>query len=227
MASTSEFRRAFVRRLNQACDLSPLVPEPNKGRQTYLATKLDIATESVSKWFKGVSMPRPETMTELSKLLDVDQSWLAFGIQPEIPHSERKVHAERSDGAVQLVWGLITLAGGHCGVPSKNDTRSTYIDFYATLRGTIFPVYVALAREISRDHYDVILPKEFAELRSIAVIPLAPGRYHCLDMLAPLVDVHKIRKGGSIIVHVNRVDQRKYQTGRDAWPTLRFDGLGN
>jgi transcriptional regulator with XRE-family HTH domain len=221
MGSTAEFRRLFVQRLNQACDLSKLVPEPHHGRQTYIADKLDVTKESVSKWFKGVSVPKHGLMSKLADLLECDQTWLAFGIQAEISRSERRIHANRADGAVQLVWGLITLEGGHCGAPSKNDSRREYVDFYCTLRGAIYPIYVSLAREVSKHRYEAILPKEYEEVRTIAVVPAGVGRYHFLDMQLSKIQEHKARKGGSVVVGFNRAESEKYTTGSDTWPRIR------
>lgn len=225
MGSTPEFRKAFVARLTQACDDSRLIPPQGRGRQNYIAQRLRVAPEAVSKWFKGVAMPKPDKMAQLAELLEVDQSWLAFGLTVEINRSERRVHAKESDGAVHLVWGMFALAGGHCGEPSKTDPRNDYVDFYATLRGSVYPIYVSLARELSRDHFEAILPREYADVHPIVVVPAGPGRYHFLRMPRPMVDEHKTRKNGAIAVHFSRVDSR-YVTGSDTWPRIKtFESL--
>lgn len=83
MGSTPEFRKAFVARLKQACDESTLVPDVGRGRQQYIADRLQVGAEAVSKWFHGVAMPRPDKMAKLAELLETDQSWLTFGIAPD------------------------------------------------------------------------------------------------------------------------------------------------
>ena len=220
MGSTPAFRRAFVARLKQACDESKNIPPPGQGRQQVIADSLKVGPEAVSKWFKGVAMPRPDKMAQLADLLDTDQSWLAFGIQPEMDRSERKLHAREADGAIHLVWGLITLAGGHCGEPSARDPRHSFVDFYATLRGSVYPVSVALARQTARDTYEALVPDEYAELRVVVVVPVGAGRYDCLDLPLELIEEYKQRKqGGIAIVFANH--ERKYMIGSDEIPKIR------
>lgn len=129
MGSTLEFRNGSVKRLVQACDESKLIPPPHKGRQQVIAERIGVAPEAVSKWFKAVSMPRPDKMERLAELLQVDQSWLAFGINPERDRQERKAHAREIDGAVHLVMGLIP--GTSDGTP---DPTSAPIPRHRTTR---------------------------------------------------------------------------------------------
>jgi transcriptional regulator with XRE-family HTH domain len=224
VGSTPEFRKAFVARLKQACDESKLVPLPGQGRQQFIAERLGVAPEAVSKWFKGVSMPMPEKMALLAELLEVDHSWLAHGISPEMDRAERKLHAKESSGAVHLVFGMIMLAGGHCGEPSKSDPRAEYVDFYATMRGSVYPMHVALAREVAKDKYEVLLPKEYRDVRTVAVIPAGPGKYHFLDMRLPLIEEYKVRKAGMISLGIGRVDGKRYMTGSALWPQIKVFG---
>jgi transcriptional regulator with XRE-family HTH domain len=224
MGSTPDFRRAFVARLKQACDESKLIPLPGQGRQQMIADRLKTTAEAVSKWFKGVSMPKPDKMTMLAELLEVDQSWLAYGINPEMDRAERRIHGRESDGAVHLVLGMIMLSGGHCGQPMETDPRSEYVDFYTTMRGAVYPMRVSLAREISRDHYEVLVPKEYKDVRSIGVMPAGPGKYHFIDMPLAMIDEHKVRKAGSFMLPISQVETGKYTTGRDVWPRIKSFG---
>lgn len=220
MGSTLEFRVAFVSRLKQACDESALIPPPHKGRQQMIADRLGVAPEAVSKWFKAVAMPRPDKMENLAEMLGVDQSWLAFGISPEMDRGERKAHARQVDGAVYLTMGLITLGGGLVGMPSKNDPRKHYVDFYATIRGSVYPMHIALARETSKGTYEALLPKEYADTRCLTVVPAPAHRYHILFMPLNMVEEHKRRKSGHVQIGFGRMDSR-YITGSDVWPQIR------
>ncbi len=166
-------------------------------------------------------MPRPDKMERLAELLKVEQTWLAFGVAPEMDRSQRKSHSKGLDGAVHLVMGMVMLSGGHCGTPSANDQRSDYSDFYATIRGSVYPVHVSLAREIGND-FEVILPKDFRDVRCIAVIPSGPDRYHFLDMDHALIDLHKTRRSGSFVVAFKREPNGQYQTGTDTWTRIRY-----
>lgn len=225
MGSTAEFRVAFVARLQQACDEAEDVPPPHKGRQQYLADSLGVAPEAVSKWFKARSMPRPDKLERLAELLKVEQTWLAFGVSPEMDRSQRKKHSREVSGAVHLVMGMIMLSGGHCGVPSDKDQRADYVDLYATLQGSVYPVHVCLARELANE-FEVALPKEFRDVRCIAVVPNGPDRYHFLDMDTEMIEAHKTRRSGSFIITFKRGDQGTYSTEGSAWARIRhFRGL--
>lgn len=227
MGSTADFRKAFVTRLVQACDESKVIPPPYQGRQQEIAKALGVAPEAVSKWFKGVAMPLPAKMAALAALLQVDHSWLAFGLAPEMERSERKVHAREADGAVHLVIGMVLLAGGHCGTPQKSDPRSEYVDFYVTTHGSVFPVHVALGRETSPAEFELLLPKEYADVRCIGVMPVGGGKYHFLNLPLELINEHKSRKAGGIALNIVRGDASKYFSDEDAWPRIRsFSELG-
>lgn len=221
MGSTLEFRRAFVQRLVQACDECDSIPPPHRGRQQVIADALGLAPEAVSKWFHAVSMPRPNKMEDLATLLQVDPSWLSFGISPEMSRMERKAHAREIDGAVHLVRGMLTLAGAHTGTPGEKDPRSVYVDFYATMRGSVYPIHVSLGRETSKDTFEIALPREFKDVRSIAVIPAGPGKFHFLDMPLQSVEEYKARKAGGFAVTVNRVESSRYMTGGFTWPRIK------
>lgn len=224
MASTAEFRKAFVVRLKEACDGSRLVPPPHKGRQQYLSQQLGIAPEAVSKWFKGVSMPRPDKMERLAELLQVEQTWLAFGVSPEMDRTERKAHAREVDGAVYYVMGLTMLGGGYCGIPGDRDPRRAYVDFYATIRGSVFAVHVCLGREVSRDRYELTVPVEYEDVNCVAVIEKSPGKYDQIKMPIELIEAHKTKKSGGWTIVIDRSDANRYTTGRDEWPRMRFFG---
>jgi hypothetical protein len=135
--------------------------------------------------------------------------------------NERKVHARESDGAVHLVLGLMMLDGAHCGQPSKSDPRAAYVDFYANIRGSTYPIHVGLARALSKDNYEVVVPREYGDVRSIAVIPAGPGRYHSLNMPIDFIDEHRLRKQGAYAINIARVDSQRYMTGSDTWPRIR------
>lgn len=169
-------------------------------------------------------MPRPDKMERLSELLQVEQTWLSFGISPEMDRQERKSHAREVDGAVHLVMGLTMLNGGHCGLPGPRDPRSAYVDFYATIRGSVYMIHVCLGREVSKDRFELIVPKEYQDVNCVAVIPSARAKYDFLDMPAELIDEHKTRKSSGFLITVDRSDASRYTTGSSVWPKIRFFG---
>lgn len=220
MSSTPEFRKQFVARLEKACDDNrDYIPLKGEGRQQVIAERLGLAAEAVSKWFNGVSMPRPAKMHELADLLKVDTGWLWTGIEPEVDRAERRVRAKEAEGAVHLVWGHITLDGGHCGELPAGDPRREYVDFTAILRGSVMPIHVSLGREVAVGQFELLVPREFPELRVIGVIPAGPGKYHFIDLPAPMVDKVKQRKGGAYAVTVSRSANR-YVSESAHWPRI-------
>lgn len=221
MNTRADFRKSFVARLSQACEESSNVPPPHKGRQQFLAKELEVAPEAVSKWFKAISMPRPEKLEKLAHVLQVDRSWLAFGIAPELDRTERKAHGRELDGAVHLVMGMIMLAGGHCGTPSPTDSRASYVDFYATMRGSVYPIHISLGRKVLNDEYELVVPKEYADVRCIGVISVGSGKYDFLDLPTALITEHKARKTGQFALHMTRTDAHRYATNDVVWPKFR------
>jgi hypothetical protein len=224
MSSTAEFRKAFVDRLVQACETAENVPPPHKGRQQYISRELEVAPEAVSKWFKAVSMPKPDRMEKLAELLQVEQTWLAFGVSPEMDRKERKTHGRELNGAVHFVMGKAMLAGSNCGFPGPRDPRAEYVDFYATVGGMVRAVHVCLGREIERDKYEVAVPKQYEELDCVAVIPRGPGNYDELDMPNELITDHAIRKPPGYVIMISRKDNNRYTTGRTTWPQIKYFG---
>lgn len=224
MVTRFDNRKAFVRRLTQACDESKIIPPHGQGRQRMIAERVDVAQETVSKWFKAVAMPQPDPMQKLADLLEIDHSWLALGVQPEITPRERRVQGRQSDGAVHLAWGMLALEGAHCGAPAANDPRAEYVDFYATLRGSVYPIHVTLAREVSRDQFEIVLPREHNATRCLAVMPAGVGKYHFLDLVESLIKEHSKRKGAIALLTISRIDANKYQTGKDQWPRIKSFG---
>jgi len=224
MGSTLEFRKAFVARLEQACDEAELCPPKNQGRQQYLAKNLNVGPEAVSKWFKGVAMPRPDKMVVLAKLLGTDQSWLAYGVKPEMDKKDLSAHVMEKDGAVHLVLGLIMLAGGHCGQPGSRDPRAHYVDFYATVRGSVSPVSVTLARSVGDSVYEARVPDEHKDARVVVVVPAGgAGKFVFLDLPAEIIEEYKHRTQlGNMITLVS--DKTGYYVGETLIPKIKNFG---
>lgn len=224
MSSTAEFRKEFVSRLTQACESSQNVPPPHKGRQQYISNELQVAPEAVSKWFKGVSMPKPDKMVRLAQLLQVEQTWLAFGVSPEMDRAERKTHGRELNGAVHFVMGKAMLAGSNCGFPGPRDPRAAYVDFYATVGGIVRAVHVCLGREVEKDKFEVAIPKEYAELDCVAVIPKSVGQYEELELPNESIEDHAVRKPPGYVILITRKEGPRYTTGRTTWPAIKYFG---
>lgn len=214
----------FVRRLNQACDDMPhLIPAHGDGRQITLAKRMGMSQEGVRKWFAGESMPRRAAMRKLAQLLDVEEPWLALGIMPEITTAEKRIRARMVDGAVLVAMGKVMLAGGSVAQPGDDDPRRNCVDFYAILHGVQCAVHVAYAKPSPVGRYDVMIPREFMDVRTLALIDLGNERHDFIEMPNPQINKHKVRRSGGYMISVNRIEG-KYVTGSHVWRRIRKFG---
>lgn len=213
----------FSKRLNQACNQLGTVPEYGQGRQVFIARKMKVTQEAARKWFSGDARPKVNKMKELANLLDVDEAWLALGVEPELDRREKRAHGDRTEGAIYAVFGILTLAGGHCAFPSAKDPRAEYVDFYTIMRGTQAAFHVSLAMEVSKGVYQFVVPSQYAEVRCVGLIRHTDFQSDFIDLRHGLLAKHKQRKGGGYAVTLNR---RKdgYHTGSDTWPVLQNIG---
>lgn len=213
----------FVQRFLQACDESELVPPYGNGRQVSIAKRLGVTQEAVRKWFTGEAIPRPDKMRELAEYLEVDEAWLAIGVKPEFSRDEKRRNLVAYNGAVHLVSGLIMLEGGSVAFPSDRDSRSSYVDMYAIMRGQQMALHVCLARELSEWRFELKIPSQFEDVRCIGVIPVSTGKFTFLDMPLPLIREHKMRKAGDYSIMMAKHD-KKFITGVHTWPTFKTFG---
>ena len=215
----------FVKRLNQACDDVPhLIPPHGEGRQIELAKRMGMSQEGVRKWFAGEAMPRRARMHKLAALLEVEEPWLALGVMPELSREEKKINARNVDGAVLVVMGLITMAGGMCALPSDSDPRRGYVDFYAILRGTQMAIHVSLAHGKAPSVWEIILPREFKDVRTIAVLPLNNNRFDFIDVDAIHAPKYVYRKSGAYGLSLTKGPDGTYTVGDLALRRLKHFG---
>lgn len=163
--------KAFAKRLALACEGNPNCPtDQHRGKQKWVYDKLlsefgiRVSPEGVRKWFVGESRPRPKVMSYLARLLEVDEAWLSLGIKPEILPVEKKRHNAMASGAVNLVAGIIQLAGGSITFP-ENESHILCI-----LRGRSFRIDVLLPRSLGRDHYRTTIADPLDGKTVLAVI---------------------------------------------------------
>lgn len=145
----------FARRLEQACDGNPDVPPINYGRLVWFADRIvgpsgkNISNETVRKYFAGEVMPRPKQMSQLAKILKVDESWLALGAHPGLTEREKKVRNATADGVVNLVAGMVRMFGGNPAFPAADDkfAKENCVDLYAIIRGAQYAMHIVLFDE--------------------------------------------------------------------------------
>lgn len=214
----------FASRLNRACDDVPSIPPAKLGRQVYIARKMGVSEEAVSKWFAGESRPRITKMRDLAKLLNVDTGWLTLGVEPEMNRRTATLANKRTEGVVYLALGMSMLSGASCARPSDTDPRKGYVDFYMILNGEQIAVHASLGREVSPGQYEILVPQQFKDVRNVGFISANGTRTHILDLRPDLLDKHKERKGDSYAITVKAQAGGTYTTGRDEWPRISSIG---
>lgn len=216
--------REFNQRLRMACDNLPeIVPPYGQGRQVYIARKLKVTQEAVRKWFTGDARPKLAKMKELAKILDVDEAWLSLGIEPELDRVEKRVHNDKSEGAVYVLFGMMSMGGGHCAFPNGRDGRSEYVDFYSIIGGQQVAFHVSMGRETSKDVFAFALPSAYQETMNVGVIHVRGFKLQFIHLKHDIIETHKQRKGSGYQVVLNRIDN-DYRSGSDKWPMLQQIG---
>ena len=146
--------KSFSKRLQIAADRSDAIPPMNMGRFTHIQRELEerhglkLSRETVRKWFIGEALPRPDKMLALSRILKVDEGWLAVGATPSsLPPTIRSVPVH-SDAAINLVIGMMGMNGVSCAQPDEDDEGPGYGPFfYAIINGRQWTIFVALGQE--------------------------------------------------------------------------------
>jgi len=212
--------KAFSNRLKVACDnMGNAIPVKGEGQQVYFAEKMNVTQEAVRKWFSGESKPRAERMRELAQILNVDEAWLALGIEPEVTRHEKAMLGRKADGAVHAVYGLLTMAGGHCAFPEPHDHRGEYVDLYAILNGRQHAIHVCVGREVAKGQYEFVIPREHDDVRCVGVVHNGGTYFSLLDLRNDLVRKHKTGKGGGFAITC-RLSHGEYRTDKDTWNAI-------
>ena len=209
----------FYRRLKQVCDDSKTIPEYGKGRQVFLARRLKVTQEAVRKWFAGQARPNVKKMSQLADLLEVDEAWLSLGITPVLEPRERRSLSDKSEGAAYLLFGMFTLAGGHCAFRSEA-SGSSDVDFYAITHGVQIAVHATPGREVSPDTYEFIIPRDYRNMRCYGVVRNSGMTFHVIALRRDLIDKHAARRAGGFAVAMGYT-KGNYMTGSDVWQRVK------
>lgn len=180
---------------------------------------MGVSHEAVRKWLTGESRPRPAMMSKLAKLFGVDEAWLSLGIASDIPAKQREARNALADGAVNVFTGLVQMNGGHCAFPGQDDSRSSYVDVYAIIRGSQFSVHVAFGEEISPRVYKFSVPKEYPNCTVVGAIHFSSMRCQFINLRQSLIDKHRVKKGSYFEITVHATGEH-YSTGPDNWPII-------
>lgn len=206
----------FSKRLADAVRAFPGNQGLERGQQVWLRERLkllcglEFSGESVSKWFNGESRPRPETMREIARILEVDESWLALGIAPDSAERELRTHSGLASGPANVIAGLIQMAGG--SVAFNEDEGS---DMTAIIRGKKVEIEVKTAAVLPDGSLRFVVPKVGEKVVVLGVAPasaLSDMRIIRLDA-ARLAEYGKRRNAGTEVVIAPSEIRR--------WPVVR------
>lgn len=194
----------FARRLTQACDESPLVPEHGRGRQVYLAKKLKVTQEAVRKWLVGESLPRPDKIGDLAKVLGVDPVWLQLGTSP-LEIAEKRQAALRGDAAVYGSMSYLLLAGYHVAIPAGEEK----VDIFAIKHGTQLAALARMGEPLARGEYKFLFPANLNARWHGVILGDQPSlTLEIYDIPPDLAMRHGTRTGSGVEVVVKRGKSR-------------------
>lgn len=194
----------FAKRLVQACDESPLVPEHGRGRQVYLAKKLKVTQEAVRKWLVGESLPRPDKIAALAGALDVDPVWLQLGTSP-LEIAEKRQVALRGDAAVYGAMSYLLLAGYHVAIPQGDEK----VDIFAIKHGTQLSVLARMGEQLARGEYRFLFPANLNTRWHGVILADAPSlTLEIYDIPPDLAMRHGTRTGNGVEVVVRRAKNK-------------------
>ncbi|EKO3556525.1 helix-turn-helix transcriptional regulator [Vibrio metschnikovii] len=115
MVHIDNVRSNFSLRLAQACSNAGI---EEHGRGVILARKLGVTPKAVSKWLNAESMPRPDKMTEIARILGVSLSWLQLG------EDKNEVRGNAELIGNMQVWDSRTpLGDDEVAIPFLSDVR--------------------------------------------------------------------------------------------------------
>lgn len=163
----------FAMRMRRACDANDLIPDEGGGRLVWIHEQMrkegmDVALQSVHRWYHGRARPRRQKLLMLAKVLQVDESWLDLGRMDEIVSRRSKPQRPVLDGAVYVVMGLMRLAGISCAWPD-DDEPAGYVHFYSIIRGKQHRVHVAYIQDEGESGEVLVhLPVEYEKCSIVA-----------------------------------------------------------
>jgi transcriptional regulator with XRE-family HTH domain len=214
----------FAKRLIQACDDNPLIPDYGHGRQVTIAEKLDVSQEAVRKWFNRESVPRAKKMKLLAEYLGVSEQWLALGVKPTLDRTAQREMTRVTKGAVHMLAGLIALEGGNFAFPSPDDARSKFVDLYVIKDGFKTDFHVSVGRRLGETNaYEFMIPREFNEVHILGLVYLPGGEIEWINMPKGAIDKNKEAADGIYRIIAER-DSGKYSSGSDKWSNIRKIG---
>ena len=197
----------FAKRLLATLEAHPDVPGKHFGQQLWLRDNMakrqnvDVTKETIRKWVTGEAQPKTDKMKALARLLEVDEAWLAFGVTPDLDFRDREKRNVSLAGAANVLMGFIQLEGNIIAFPGEKDSRKSFVDFYAIIKGAQYAVHTTLAQAIDGG-LRFVVPTTYDECTVIGVCRTTPTTCAFLELTSEIISQSKARKGGSIEIEV-------------------------
>jgi transcriptional regulator with XRE-family HTH domain len=192
----------FSKRLTLAADRSDGVPRINGGRFSHIMRQMKIqghpvSRETIRKWFSGEARPRADKMPALATVLKVDEAWLAVGKSPSSLPAVSKALEVHNEAGVNLVMGIMGLAGATCALPDSNDPLSDSVHFYAILNGRQKRVFVTVGQR-TKDNVRFHGPGNFDGICTIAVVQTDFSRFSLFEITPKEISKNARSRGGYV-----------------------------
>jgi transcriptional regulator with XRE-family HTH domain len=210
----------FAQRLAQACEANGSVPAVNYGRLNWFQKQyadrfgVEIATETVRKWFAGETKPRPQALRQLAEILQVDEAWLSLGTTPD-SKGKKPVQDATASGVVNLIAGLVQMDGGTIAFPEPDDRRAEAenLHIYGIIRGAQFPLHIVIGEQRDGGNWGFSVPVVAREAVVLGLMRLEPFKFRIVELDSEGLGSVGARKGGSIEVEVDN----DLRSGAHAW----------
>jgi transcriptional regulator with XRE-family HTH domain len=171
--------RAFAQRFARACDANSRVPLLNHGRLTWLQRQLEdrfgikASLETIRRWMSGEMKPRANKLAALAKVLEVDEAWLSIGTSADATPRDVKVRNAMAAGSVNVLAGLVQMAGGTAAFPESDDTHAEklQIHLYSIIRGAQYAFHVVLGRRDEAGNYRFTMPDHYEQIFVVGAVP--------------------------------------------------------
>lgn len=168
------------------------------------------------RWFEGQSRPRPTLMTRLSKILNVDESWLALGVTTDMTDKERKQYSQKAEAASYMLFGVFMSAGYSCAFAEDEPG----VDFHAIRGGKQLSVSVTMAWSKSKNVFVIPVRPGHDKKVNLCVVSSELGTFDVLVMDDQGVKEHGEAKSDTINITVKR-ERQGYHTEGHTWVQLK------
>lgn len=160
-------------------------------------------------------------MELISRALEVDEAWLSLGHTPDMTPTEKRRHNAEADAAVNLVAGLIGMAGGTIAFP---DPASGTVNLFAIIRGKQHSLLIKTARP-DGDKLHIAVPAN-SSAKVISVVPTdAPNVFDFAVISPELISAHGNNRGGFVEIEMEKQTIGLAIAGEPLPQIKRFDEL--